>query len=63
MYLHECTAKKKARMMSCDSTLQPCQILFCNFGNDADRDGFLLLFFGAGIFEGLELLVKNEAKL
>ncbi len=48
---------KEKGMMSCYSTSQPCQILFCNFGNDADGDGFLLLFFGAGIFEGLELLV------
>ncbi len=39
------------------STLQPCKILLCNFGNDTGGDGFLLLFLGVGIFEGLESLV------
>ena len=28
------------------STLQLCQFPFCNFGNDAGGDGFLLLFWG-----------------
>ncbi len=39
------------------STLQLRQLLFCNFGNDVGGDGFLLLFFGVGIFEGSELSV------
>jgi hypothetical protein len=39
------------------STLQLRQFLFCDFGNDAGGDGFLLLFFGVGIFEGSELSV------
>ena len=30
-----------------DGTLQWCEILFCNFGNDASRDCFLLFFFGS----------------
>ncbi len=37
--------------------LQLRQIPFCNFGDDAGGDGFLLLFFFVGIFEGSELLV------
>ncbi len=37
--------------------LQLRQIPFCNFGNDAGGDGFLLLFFWVGIFEGSELSV------
>ncbi len=45
------------------STLQLRQFPFCNFGNEAGGDGFLLLFFGVGIFEGSELSVENEAKL
>ena len=36
-------------------TLQLCQFLFCNFGDDAGGDGFLLLFFGVFVFEGSEL--------
>ncbi len=38
-------------------TLQLRQILFCNFCDDTGGDGFLLLFFWVGIFEGLELSV------
>jgi hypothetical protein len=34
------------------STLQLRQFLFCDFGDDASGDGFLLLFFGVGIVEG-----------
>ncbi len=37
------------------SALQLCQFPFCNFGNDADGDGFLLLFFRVFVFEGSEL--------
>ncbi len=38
-------------------TLQLRQIPFCNLGNDAGGNGFLLLFFWVGVFEGFELLV------
>ncbi len=37
--------------------LQLSQILFCNLGYDAGGEGFLLLFFGVGIFVGSELSV------
>ncbi len=37
--------------------LQLSQIPFCNLGYDAGGDGFLLLFFGVGIFVGSELSV------
>ena len=37
------------------STFQLHQFPFCNFGDDASRDGFLLLLFGAFVFEGSEL--------
>ena len=37
------------------STLQLRQFLFCNFGNNAGGDGFLLLFFVVFAFEGSEL--------
>ncbi len=37
--------------------LQLSQILFCNLGYDAGGDGFLLLFFGVGIFVGSGLSV------
>ncbi len=38
-------------------TLQLRQILFGNLSDDAGGDGFVLLFFWVGIFEGLELSV------
>ncbi len=38
-------------------TLQLHQIPFCNLGNDAGGNGYLLLFFWVGIFEGSELSV------
>jgi hypothetical protein len=38
-----------------DFTLELCQFLFGNFGNDACRDGFLLMFLWVGIFVGSEL--------
>jgi hypothetical protein len=38
-------------------TLRLRQIPFCNLGNDAGRDGLLLLFFWVGVFEGSELSV------
>ena len=37
------------------SALQLCQFPFCDFGDDAGVDGFLLLFFGVYIFEDSEL--------
>ncbi len=37
--------------------LQLRQILFGNLSNDTGRDGFVLLFFWVGIFEGSELSV------
>ena len=39
------------------TSLQLRQILFCNLGDDAGGNGFLLLFFWVGIFEGSELSV------
>ena len=45
------------------SALQLCQFPFCNFGDDAGGDCFLLLFFGVFAFEGSELMLWNEAKL
>ncbi len=38
-------------------TLQLRQILFGNLSDDTGGDGFVLLFFWVGIFEGSELLV------
>ncbi len=40
-----------------DCTLELFQFLFGNFGNDACRDGFLLMFFWIGIFVGSELVL------
>jgi hypothetical protein len=38
-------------------TLRLRQIPFCNLGDDAGGNGFLLLFFWVGVFEGSELSV------
>ena len=40
-----------------DGTLQWGEILLCNFGDDTNRDCFLLFFFWVLVFIGSELAV------
>jgi hypothetical protein len=57
-YSQERMAKKKGEDGELQyGALQLSQIPFCNLGYDAGGVGFLLLFFGVGIFVGSELLV------